>query len=136
MKYLLFIITLISFTSCSTSKSLDLKANKFSFREKVNDEWSPFTDWDSTDVTIQIKNPKLLFKKTTITIFDSDTLSYKVLQGPIESTTENGEEVLSFNCIDNDKAKCHIIMVNRGETINMVVYYSNLNLCYNIIDKK
>lgn len=134
MKYFFILLLTVTFTSCQTNKLLNLKANKFSMREKTNDTWSTFTDWDSVNVDIQINRKKFLFKKATITIFDKEEMSFKVIGKVKETTTDGGSEALLFNCIDKDGSKCHIIFIDQGKSINFVIYYTNINLCYNVVE--
>ena len=136
MKYIITILLAISFTSCKTAKVLNLKSDKFSSREMVNGEWTKFTDWDTVNVNIQVKNPKMIFKKSVITIFQKEPLVYKVIGEPKQTTTETGNEVMLFNCKDKAGDKCHIVMIDQGKSVNLVVYYSNINLCYNVIEVK
>jgi len=135
MKNFLLLFCVLAFTSCQTPKSLPLKANLFSSRENVNNEWTKFTNWDTIDVNIDIQKSKFVFKKSTIIIYGDPKMTFKVIGKPKETTTENKEEVLVFNCKDNDGYKCNIILIDQGKSIKLIVYYKNLNLCYNVIER-
>lgn len=127
-----YLILLLLVTSCQITDIANLKSDKFSFREKTNDEWNPFSEWDSVTTHIQIKKTKFIFSKSTITILEKKPLKFKVIGQPIETKSESGLESLVFNCKDEEGLKCHIIMIDQNPNVRLVVYYNNLNLCYNV----
>lgn len=132
MRYILLLLVLL--TSCQVNDIINLKSDKFSFRDKVNGEWNSFSDWDSVTTYIQIKKTKFIVNKSTITIFENKPLKFKVIGKPIETKSESGVESLLFKCEDEEKMKCHIIMVDQDPNVKLIVYYNNLNLCYNVIN--
>ena len=129
MKYILLLLLV---SSCQMTQLVNLKSNSFSYREKINDEWTTFTEWDTVTTNIQIKKINFLFVKDKITIFEKQPLVFKVIGLPIEKTSQSGKEAILFNCKDDEGLRCHIIMIDQGNNVNLVVYYKNLNLCYNI----
>ena len=48
-----FLFSLV-ITSCGVEK-LNLKSDNFSYRKKVNGEWTNFTDWEPINVKVEIK---------------------------------------------------------------------------------
>lgn len=129
----LLLILLLS--SCRITH-LNLKADKFSYREMLNNEWTQFTDWQPIDIKVKLKKSPFNIGKGKFIIFDKSKLSLKIIEENAESKTEKGERIISYNCVDNDGAKCYLILVDKGESVNAVVYYTNLNLCYNLIELK
>lgn len=135
MKNLIPILVLLISTSCRVT-SLDLVANKFSYREKTNDQWTEFTDWVPANVPVKMKKSPFKILKSQVIFYDATKLTLKIVSENQEDTTEKGERIISYNCIDNDKAKCYLILVDKGESVNAVVYYTNINLCYNLVESK
>jgi hypothetical protein len=136
MKYIVYLLLLsLTIVSCSPRK-FNLKANKFSFREQKNEEWSQFSDWQEVNYKVVLK--KTLFRKNskTLTIYDDKPVTYKIVEENDESKTEKGESIISYNCVDSEGDKCVLILIDKGPSVNLVVYYSNVNYCYNIIEEK
>ena len=133
MKVTSLLILLALFTSCTT---LNLKSDKFSYRENENGEWTQFTDWKPIDIKVKLKKIPFYLGKRTIVIYDSSKLVLKIVNTNEEEKTDKGERIISYNCVDNDGAKCYAILIDKGESVNLIVYYTNLNLCYNVIQPK
>jgi hypothetical protein len=71
-----------------------------------------------------------------MTVYDLDTIQYKVIGSVKETKTDGGQEVLFFNCEASDGSKCHLMFINQDTTVSFIIYYSNFNMCYNIKDLK
>ena len=132
MKKVLIII-LLSLTSCNMTKVIKMKSDKFPMREMQKDGWSDFIPWADMGAEIDIKTKKFFKRKTTIVVKDQELSHYKVIKAVEETKSVGGEKVLIFNCKDDHKVKCLIMMIGGDTSLNFVVYYSNLNLCYNIL---
>ena len=135
MKKITLLLILTTLASCRITQ-LSLKADKFSYREMSNNEWTQFTDWQPTDIKVKLKKAPFKLLKSKFIIYDKSKLSLKILQENEESKTDKGERIISYNCVDNDGAKCYLIVIDKGESVNAIVYYTNLNLCYNLIEIK
>ena len=135
MKKITLLLILTTLASCRLTK-LNLKADKFSYREMSNNEWTQFTDWQPIDIKVKLKKAPFNILKGKVIFHDKDKLSLKIIQENEESKTEKGERIISYNCVDNDGAKCYLIVIDKGESVNAIVYYTNLNLCYNLIEIK
>ena len=133
MKITSLILLLALFTSCTT---LNLKSDKFSYRETQNGEWTQFADWKPIDIKVKLKTIPFNLGKKRIVIYDKSKLVLKILSTNEEEKTDKGERIISYNCVDNDGSKCYAILIDKGESVNLVVYYTNLNLCYNVIQTK
>jgi hypothetical protein len=133
-KFILFLILTI-LTSCGITK-LNLKADKFSYRDNVNGEWTTFSDWQPIDIKVKLKKSPFNVVKGKFIIYDKSKLTLKIVEENEESKTDNGERIISYNCVDNDGAKCYLILIDKGKSVNAIVYYTNLNLCYNLIETK
>ena len=133
MNKLIFFIILTTLVSCRIT-SLDLKSDKFSYREMSNNEWTQFTDWEPIDIKVKLKKAPFKLLKSKMVIYDKSKLSLKMIQENEESKTDKGERIVSYNCVDNDGAKCYLILIDKGKSVNAIVYYTNLNLCYNLIE--
>jgi hypothetical protein len=124
----LIITQFILITDCFGQ--LELKADKFSFRELKDSTWTQFSDWQDTNVNVIINNDP-----NRIEIFDDPKLTYTILSENSETKTEKDERVLSYNCEDGDCNKCHIIMIEKtNKNIYLVIYYTNMNFIYNVIE--
>jgi len=129
---IILLITCLAFASC---KALNLKSDKFSYREKTNDQWNEFSDWSPIDIKVKLHKP--LFKKSTqITVYDKNKKVFTVLNEQPEKKTDKGERILTYNCVDNEKDSCYVFFIEKEKSANMVIYYTNINLCYNLIEKK
>ena len=135
MNKLIFLIILTTLTSCGITK-LNLKADKFSYRDNVNGEWTTFSDWQPIDIKVKFKKSPFNIGKGKFIVYDKSKLTLKIVEENDESKTDKGERILSYNCVDNDGAKCNLILIDKGESIYAIVYYTNLNLCYNLIEIK
>jgi len=135
MNKLILLLFLTTLVSCRIT-SLDLKSDKFSYREMSNNEWTQFTDWEPIDIKVKLKKAPFKLLKSKMIIYDKSELSLKMIQENEETKTEKGERIVSYNCVDNDGAKCYLILIDKGESVNAVIYYTNLNLCYNLIELK
>ena len=136
MKNLLTTLLLgIILTSCRIT-TLDLKSDKFSYRENTNNEWAQFTDWKPIDIKVKLKKAPFKLGKGKLVIYDNPKLSLKLIEENEESKTEKGERIISYNCVDNDGSKCYLILIDKGQSVNAIIYYTNLNLCYNLIETK
>lgn len=133
-KFILLLI-LTTLVSCRIT-SLDLKSDKFSYREMSNNEWTQFTDWQPIDIKVKLKKAPFNLLRGKVIFYEKDKLSLKIVEENKESKTEKGERIVSYNCVDNDGAKCYLILIDKGESVNAVIYYTNLNLCYNLIESK
>jgi hypothetical protein len=127
MRYLLLLAFVIPFNCFG---QLELKSDKFSFRELKDSTWTQFSDWQDINIKISISN-----EPDRIEIFDDPKLTYTILSENSESKTEKDERVLSYNCEDGDCSKCHIIMIEKTKkNIYLIIYYTNMNFIYNVIE--
>lgn len=135
MKKFIFPIIFLTLSSCRIS-TLNMKGDKFSYREMSNNEWTQFTDWQPIDIKVKLKKAPFNILKGKVIFYDKAKLTLKIIEENEESKTEKGERIISYNCVDNDGAKCYLILIDKGESVNAIVYYTNLNLCYNLIEEK
>jgi len=127
MRYLLLLAFIIPFNCFG---QLELKADKFSFRELKDSTWTQFSDWQDINVNVLISN-----EPNRIEIFDDPKLTYTILSENSETKTEKDERVLSYNCEDGDCVKCHVIMIEKtNKNIYLIIYYTNMNFIYNVIE--
>jgi hypothetical protein len=144
-KLVTLILGIMVLTSCGLEK-LNLKSDNFSYRKKVNGEWTNFTDWEPINVKVEIKkipfsgfirddSGRVNINKCKFIIYDNPKISLRVVEKN-EEIQEMDEEIVSFNCVDSHGEKCRLILLDRGESIYAIIYYDNLNLRYNIIEVK
>ena len=133
-KLLILILGILILTSCGVEK-LNLKSDSFSYRTKVNGEFTDFTDWDSINVKVKIKKIPFTNNKCKFIIYDKSKISLRAVSSMVE-VQEMDEEFISFNCVDSRGEKCRLILLDRGESICAIIYYDNLTLRYNIIEVK
>ena len=127
MKYLLLLAFIITFNCFG---QLELKSDKFSFRELKDSTWTQFSDWQDINIKVLINN-----EPNRIEIFDDPQLTYTILSENSETKTDKGERVLSYNCEDGDCNKCNIIMIEKtNKNIYLIIYYTNMNFIYNVIE--
>jgi hypothetical protein len=127
MKYLLLLAFIIPFNCFG---QLELKSDKFSFRELKDSTWTQFSDWQDINIKVLINN-----EPNRIEIFDDPKLTYTILSENDETKTEKDERVLSYNCEDGDCVKCHVIMIEKTDkNIYLIIYYTNMNFIYNVTE--
>ena len=136
-KLILLILGMLILTSCGVEK-LNLKSDSFSYRTKVNGEFTDFTDftdWDSINVKVKIKKIPFTNNRCKFIIYDKSKISLRAVSSMVE-VQEMGEEFISFDCVDSRGEKCRLILLDRGESICAIIYYDSLTLRYNIIEVK
>ena len=127
MRYLLLLAFIIPFNCFG---QLELKSDKFSFRELKDSTWTQFSDWQDINIKVLINN-----EPNRIEIFDDPQLTYTILSENSETKTDKGERVLSYNCEDGDCVKCHVIMIEKTDkNIYLIIYYTNMNFIYNVTE--
>ena len=91
-KLTITLLTLLTLSSCRMTK-LNLKADKFSYREMSNNEWTQFTDWQPIDIKVKLKKAPFNIVKGKVIFYDKEKLCLKIIQENEESKTEREKEL-------------------------------------------
>jgi len=134
MRTLLFILIIFLLGSCS----INLKSDKYSTREYINNEWTQFSEWEPIDLKVDFKRKFWVFSKPKLTIHDNKKIVITLKEVVADDTTNDGEKYVSFKCKDNKGVDCLLILLDKGECVNAVIYYKDINYCYNLyeVDKE
>ncbi len=131
MKYTILFLAIV-LASCAT---LPLKSNKISTRVKSNGEWSQFSDWQPINVDVEFKKNFFNFAKPKFIVGDQNNINLKLHELSSEDSTNSGESVSTFTCTDLKGDSCLLILVDKGDSVNAVIYYEDVNYCYNLYNK-
>lgn len=129
-----FFLLLIILTSCRTT-TLKLKSELFAHRTGENSQWSDMSPWLPTNLKIKIKDPKFLCKNSVLKIKGKHNQTFTLYKESVDSTRdEKGYLNLRINAKDKDGSNCYVIFMQKEKNVIMVIYYSNLNLFYDVTE--
>jgi hypothetical protein len=113
------------------SQKLEFKANKFCYREIQSDStWGQFGEFIDVNYDVMMDDDP-----NRIEISDNPKMTYYIVSENKESVTDKGERVISYNCEDSDCDRCYIILIEKSKKeVYMIIYYTNINFLYNIIE--
>lgn len=122
------------FIVCSSniySQVLKFKSTEYSLRYSIGDgSWSDWSDFEETSVLITFDIDKERF-----TIYSKNTQVYDIAKYEDIVTTIEGEEILTYYCVDNSGLTCYIKLIKpefeEGQ-LQLQVYYNDFNWLYNI----
>lgn len=108
-----------------------LKSTILSSRTKNND--SNWTGWSEPKevgvlITFDLTNDR-------ITIYSKVTQVYDIAEYEGKTTDKDGDDILSYFCIDKDGSKCRVKwykLHSQKERMQLYVYYDDMNWLYNI----
>jgi hypothetical protein len=129
MKYF---IPLIIFLSSCRSSTVFIRSNKVCTRTFENGQLSSPTDWKPTDTQIRIKDSNWDCVQSVLKIKGPVNLKLKLFRDGIDSKNENGVQSVRINAEDQDKNKCYVIFMKKEGKSYMTVYYTDMNLIYNV----
>jgi hypothetical protein len=108
-----------------------LKSTAFSSKYKINEykwsEWSDATE-SSVLITFDLTNDR-------ITIYSKETQVYDIAEYEGQTTDEDGDDIFSYFCIDEDGTKCRLkwlTLNSQNGRMQMYVNYDNMIWLYNI----
>ena len=133
-KYFSYLILLI-LVSCSP-RIVKLKCDAFSTRVKVDSQWTQFSDWQPRDFRVHLKKEFLWVIPSKLVIYDEKKVVYKIDKMVKTDTTEKGEEYISFQAKDDEGLKCMTVFINKGQSVYVIIYYDDVNYCYNLTEEK
>lgn len=136
MKNIYYLLLFSLFLTSCRVNVINMRSDKFSFRTKENEEWSKFSEWQQNNLEIKLRKSFINKIRPRLVIFEKDKKFYTLLDDGVESKTDNGSNVLTFKGKDNDGDNCYVILIEKKDTTNLILYYSNLNLCYNVYEDK
>lgn len=131
VKFLLFVVMLVLSAPRLQGQVYKLKATNFT--SKINVEgrgWNDWADWEDSDVLITMD-----MDKDRITIYSKEVQKYDIAEYEGKETDDDGDDILSFFCINEDGVKCRVRLakLNSQNGQNQVyVDFSDLMIVYNV----
>lgn len=126
---LLFI--LLTFSATSFGQVYKLKSTSFSSKYKINDyRWSDWSEATESSVLITID-----VNKDRITMYSKTTQIYDIAEYEGKTTDEDGDDFISFFCINEDGLSCRVRLakLNSQNGRNQVyVDFSDMKWMYNV----
>ena len=134
MKYIKGFITLlfiISSTLCF-SQVTKFKTTSLSIKSKneVTNKWSNWSEPESADILISID-----LTTERIKIFSKTEQVYDIIKYYDKDTDSDGDETLSFQCVDKEGLKCivrFVILNSKNGQRQLYIDYSDIMWMYNI----
>lgn len=129
--FCLVAVALLVLSAPSAAQVLKLKSTGFSYKVKNGDTWSKWSDWEDSSLLITIDTDK-----ARVTIYSKDTQVYDIAQNEGTSHDSDGDETLSFYCIDKKGLKCRVRLVklhSQGGRLQLYVDYNDIMWGYNVV---
>jgi len=132
IKYFSYLILFI-LVSCGP-KVIKLRCDAYSTRVKVDSQWTQFSDWQPRNFRVDLKEEYLRVIPSKLVIYDEEKTVYKIKKIVRSDTTEKGEEYMSFQSKDDEGNKCMAVFIDKGQSVYVIIYYDDINYCYNLIE--
>ncbi|MFN5415791.1 MAG: hypothetical protein ACK5B9_01965 [Flavobacteriia bacterium] len=124
-------IFIFAFGMSSFGQVLKLKSTSLATTYLLNNyDWSDWSEWEETTVLITID-----VAKERITIYSKETQIYDVAENEGTSVDKEGDEIMSFYCIDDEGVAVRVKIVtlhSRDGNTQLYVEYSNMKWVYNV----
>lgn len=116
-------------TELSYAQVLKLKSTALALRVKNDDNrWSDWSDWESTSVLIVVEESR-------ITVYSKEKQVYDIIENEGKRTDSDGDDILSYYCINEDGARCRLRLIKRnsrnGEN-QLYVDFNDMKWVYNL----
>jgi hypothetical protein len=126
------ILSIIFFTSNFVYGQVHkLRSTSYSSKYMINEySWSEWSEAEETNVLITFD-----LTNNRITIYSKITQIYDIAQYEGKTTDEDGDDILSYFCIDKDGIKCRLKCLklnSRNGIMQIYVYYSDMSWVYNV----
>ncbi|MBY0486803.1 MAG: hypothetical protein K2P85_06420 [Flavobacteriaceae bacterium] len=134
LRILLLIVVLCFGFQKTSAQVYRFKTSSLSVMDK-NDKgaWNKWSEFKKAEIVITLDGNKDRF------IVNSKDLQLYKIQSYLEKVSTEDDDTVGFNCIDNDGAKCVILIVTRKKENNRMQFYINytdLKMVYNIYNTK
>ncbi|NHE58978.1 hypothetical protein [Cyclobacterium plantarum] len=116
-------------TEISFGQVVKLKSTALAMKVKNDDNrWSDWSDWESTSVLIVADDSR-------ITVYSKEKQVYDIIENEGKKTDSDGDDVLTFSCINEDGARCRLRLIKRnsqnGEA-QLYVDFNDMKWVYNL----
>jgi hypothetical protein len=116
-------------TELSYAQVVKLKTTSLALKVKNDDNrWSDWSDWESASVLVVVEGNR-------ITVYSKEKQVYDVIENKGKKTDSDGDDVLSYYCINEDGARCRLRLVKRnsqnGKT-KLYVDFNDIKWVYNL----
>jgi hypothetical protein len=128
-KLFIILLLLIGNNLYSQDKPYKVRANSFCEKHLENDTWTEFSDWKDTNYLIVMDG-----NKKRVTIYTDPIQTYDIITNEGESLSDRGEKTQNYMCVDEYGVNCRMRIIDRSQSINVIIDFSNLILCYNVIE--
>lgn len=129
-KILTTVFLLVFSVSISFGQVLKLKSTSLSSKYKTEYGWTDWAEWEEVSVLITID-----LQKERITIYSAEKQIYDIAENEGKEYDSDGDEILSFYCVDKDGLMCRIRFVTLHSVDNQLqlyVDYNNMKWVYNV----
>jgi hypothetical protein len=126
---LVSILVLLILPPTSHAQVYKLRSKSLAIRSLENETWSDWSDWEDTNVLMTID-----LDEDRITIYSKVTQVYDVAEYEGKITDQDGDDVMSFFCVDKDGTTCRIrfIVNHEDERYQLYVDYKDFAFVYNV----
>ena len=130
LQTLLFLLVFSTISQNTSAQSIRFKTTSMSISEKdEKGKWSNWSDFAEAELMIILD-----VKKDRIIVNSKDLQLYKIASYGDKIVTET-DDIVPFECVDNEGAKCAILIITRKKENNRMQFYINYpqtKLVYNI----
>ncbi|WP_367388442.1 hypothetical protein [Lewinella sp. LCG006] len=119
------------FSTFSFSQVISMQTTGFAYQYMVdNYNWSNWTDFEPTQMPIVID-----IDHEQIVIYSAETQIYNVMKAEGSSYDQDGDEFLSFYCVNEDGIACRIrlaMLNSQGGRYQFYVDFDDMRWVYNV----
>jgi hypothetical protein len=121
-------------TQKANAQVYKFRATSFSVMEKgANGKWGKWSDFEKSTVVITLDG-----KKDRVIVASHEIQLYKIISYG-EKISNQYEDIIPLECIDNDGGTCNIQIITRKNQDNRMQFYINyddVKFVYNIYNSK
>lgn len=113
------------------SQVYKLKSSSVAFKYKsTDDEWTNWSDWEETSVIVVLDT-----ENDRIKIFSKEPQIYDVIEDEGEKTDEDGDDIWSLYCVNEDGLTCRVRLVQLNSQegrLQLYVDFNDMSWAYNV----
>ncbi|WP_299685725.1 hypothetical protein [uncultured Dokdonia sp.] len=129
-----FLILFASITTVVSQNSniLKLRTTELAIKYLESNSWGDWSDWKDTNVLVVFD-----LDKDRIRIFSKETQVYDVIEDEGQSYDDDGDEIYSYLCVNEDGSRCRVELWKRyrtnGSSYNQLyIKFSDMRWVYNL----
>lgn len=129
-KSTLLFLTFSLISTFSFSQVISMQTTGFSYQYVEGNYWTDWTDFEPTEMPIVID-----VDHDQVVIYSAETQIYDVMKAEGSSYDEDGDEFLSFYCVNEDGIACRIrlaMLNSQGGRYQFYVDFDDMRWVYNV----